>query len=175
MHFPWLAGIAAFAAMTDLAAATSAITPGASDLRWLIQDDTHRTEPPESPAREPSSKSAAELNTLNDLYAAIRRCFVLPPLDQSRPGMRITMQFAYTRDGELFGKPRILYETPGATPAQLSAYRYAAAAALARCSPLPFSKSLGGAVAGRVFSIQFVDERNIRGAELNPWLTPTIR
>ena len=85
------------------------------------------------------------------------------------------MQFAYTRDGELFGKPRILYETPGATPVQLSAYRMAAAAALARCTPLNFSKMLGGAVAGRVLSIQFVDERNIRGAELTPWPTPKIR
>jgi hypothetical protein len=89
--------------------------------------------------------------------------------------MRITVQFAYTREGEIFGKPRILYETPGASPQQQSAYRLAVAAALARCSPLPFSKSLGNAVAGRVFSIQFVDERNLRGAELNPWPVPTIR
>jgi hypothetical protein len=78
--------------------------------------------------------------------------------------MRITVQFAFTRDGEIFGKPRILYESPDATPEQQSAYRMAVAGALARCSPLPFSRSLGAAVAGRVLAIQFVDERNLRGA-----------
>jgi hypothetical protein len=89
--------------------------------------------------------------------------------------MRITVQFAYTRDGALFGKPRITYETPGISPAQQSAYRAAVAAALARCTPLPFSKSLGNAVAGRVFAIQFVDERNLRGAQLKPWPVPKTR
>ncbi len=172
MRFSWLAGVVVLVAMSDLAAA-SAGTPGSL---WLIQDDTHSTQPPENPARDQNSaKPQPELNTLDDLYAAIFGCFVLPPLDQARPGMRITMQFSYTRDGELFGKPRILYETPGATPEQLSAYRYAAAAALARCTPLNFSKSLGSAVAGRVLSIQFVDPRNLRGAELTPWPIPKIR
>ena len=176
MRFPWLVGAVVLAAMSDLAAATSASMPDKPDLRRLVQNDTHGHGVPEGSSREQNAaKPTPELNTLNDLYVAIRRCFLLPPLDQARPGMRITMQFAYTRDGELFGKPRILYETPGATPEQLSAYRFAAAAALARCTPLNFSKSLGGAVAGRVFSIQFVDQRNLRGAELNPWPIPTIR
>jgi hypothetical protein len=176
MRILWLAGYVVLAATSDLAAATSAYVPDKSHLHRLVQDDTHGNQAPENPARELNAvKRGSELNTLDDLYAAIFRCFVLPPLDQARPGMRITMQFSYTRDGELFGKPRILYETPGATPEQLSAYRYAAAAALARCTPLNFSKSLGSAVAGRVLSIQFVDPRNLRGAELNPWPIPKIR
>ncbi|HWP27698.1 MAG TPA: hypothetical protein VNL39_15310 [Xanthobacteraceae bacterium] len=109
-------------------------------------------------------KLTRELHTLRDIYAALRRCYQPPPIEQAKPGMRITVQFAFTRDGEIFGKPRILYESPDATPEQQSAYRMAVAAALARCSPLPFSKSLGNAVAGRVLAIQFVDERNLRGA-----------
>src|SRR5476649_412870 len=137
MRFPWLAKVVVLAAMSDLAA-TSENVPRKDDLRRLAQNDTHTIQPPENPAREqdaakpkPETKPETwpELNTLDDLYAAIYRCFVLPPLDQARPGMRITMQFTYTRDGDLFGKPRILYETPGATPRQLSAYRMAAAAA----------------------------------------------
>ena len=176
MRIPWFAGVAVLAIMSDLPAETSVNAPREPGMRWLVQNDTHSTPTPENPAREQNAaKPRRELNTLDDLYTAIRRCFVLPPLDQARPGMRITMQFAYTRGGELFGKPRILYETPGATPEQLSTYRSAAAAALARCTPLNFSKSLGSAVAGHVFSIQFVDDRNIRGAELNPWPIRTIR
>jgi hypothetical protein len=164
------------AAASESAAATSAYVPDKPHLRRLVQNGTHGNQSTGDPLRgQNAARSGPELNTLDDLYKAIFRCFELPPLDQALPGMRITMQFAYTRDGELFGKPRILYETPGATPEQLSANRYAAAAALARCSPLNFSKSLGSAVAGRVLSIQFVDPRNLRGAELNPWPIPKIR
>ena len=176
MCLSWLAGVTLRSAMSGLAVAANASMPLEPPLRWLIQNDTHGHQVPESSPREQNApKRGPELHTLDDLYTAVHRCFELPPLDQARPGMRITMQFSYTRDGELFGKPRILYETPGATPEQLSAYRMAAAAALARCTPLNFSKSLGSAVAGRVLSIQFVDPRNLRGAELNPWPIPTIR
>jgi len=176
MRLPWLAGVIVLAAAPKSVAATSAYVPDKPHLRRLVQNDTHGNQSTEDPLRGQNAiKPGRELNTLDELYAAIFRCFELPPLDQARPGMRITMQFAYTRDGELFGKPRILYETPGATSEQLSAYRFAAAAALARCSPLNFSKSLGSAVAGRVLSIQFVDPRNLRGAELNPWPIPKIR
>lgn len=137
----------------------------AHDALWLIQDATHGSGEPRTPPRQSNvQKSAHELNTLRDIFAAIRHCYQPPAIDQARPGMRMTVQFAYTRSGEIFGKPRILYETQGATPEQQSAYRMAVAAALARCSPLPFSKSLGAAVAGRIFAIQFVDERNLRGA-----------
>ncbi len=118
----------------------------------------------ENAPRSDGRKPPRELHTLKDIYAALRRCYQPPPIEQAKPGMRITVQFAFTRDGEIFGKPRILYESPDATPEQQSAYRMAVAAALARCSPLPFSKSLGNAVAGRVLAIQFVDERNLRGA-----------
>jgi hypothetical protein len=142
---------------TTLAAACG-LAPALADVasvpRWLIEDL------PRSEGRTPPR----ELHTLKDIYAALRRCYQPPPIEQAKPGMRITVQFAFTRDGEIFGKPRIPYESPDATPEQQSAYRMAVAAALARCSPLPFSKSLGNAVAGRVLAIQFVDERNLRGA-----------
>ena len=165
----WFSGIVLLFVVSDFTTATSANMPLAPQLRWLVQNDTHGNQSPENPARKrndaaPKSESKPELNTLNDLFGAIRRCYVPPRLIEARPGMRMTVQFAYTREGEIFGKPRILYESPGASPVQQSAYRLAIAAALARCSPLPFSKSLGNAVAGRVFSIQFVDERNLRGA-----------
>jgi hypothetical protein len=166
-----LIGFAMAATMSDLAAATSVnfernlywpalSLPIEQNLRWLIQNEPRNKSAPQKPMQE--------LQTLKDIYTAIRRCYVPPSLDQARPGMRITVQFAFKRDGELFGKPRILYETPGASPEQQSAYRMAVAAALVRCSPLPFSKSLGDAVAGRVLGMQFVDERNIRGAERRP-------
>lgn len=155
-------GILALALCTGTAGLTAA---RAQYPAWLIQSEAHGNGEPQKPERgEIAGQSANELNTLKDIFTAIRRCYQPPAVDQARPGMRITVQFAYNRDGEIMGKPRVLYETQGTTPEQQSAYRMAVAAALARCSPLPFSKSLGAAVAGRIFAIQFVDERNLRGA-----------
>ena len=53
------------------------------------------------------------LNTLRDLGAALRACWVPPPLDQSRAGMQITVQMSFRRNGELFGQPRITFESAG--------------------------------------------------------------
>jgi hypothetical protein len=155
MRFSWREGV-----LTGIAVIAMTAMVAASDepaIRWLVQSETHGD-------AEQNKSPQIELHTLHDIYTAIRRCYQPPPIEQSKPGMRITVQFTYTRDGVLFGQPRILYETSGATPEQQSAYRYAVAATLARCSPLPFSKSLGAAVAGRVLGMQFHDARNLRGA-----------
>jgi hypothetical protein len=44
-------------------------------------------------------------------------------------------------------------------------YRDAVNATLARCTPLHFSKDMGGAVAGRPIAIRFVDNRTIDNAK----------
>jgi hypothetical protein len=38
-------------------------------------------------------------------------------------------------------------------------YHHAIIAALERCTPLPFTTELGGAIAGRPIAIRFVDNR----------------
>jgi hypothetical protein len=43
-------------------------------------------------------------------------------------------------------------------------YRDAVNAALSRCTPLHFSKGMGGAIAGRPIAIRFVDNRTIDDA-----------
>ena len=104
------------------------------------------------------------LNTFNDLGAALRACWVPPPIDQSRPGMQITVQMSFRRNGELFGKPRITFESVGATDDERLAYRTAVADMLERCSRLPFTDGLGNAVAGRPFSMRFTDDRKLKQA-----------
>ena len=49
------------------------------------------------------------INTLKDVIAALRACWAPPPMDQSRPGMEITVQVSFRRDGELMGHPRITF------------------------------------------------------------------
>ena len=47
--------------------------------------------------------------------------------------------------------------------------------ALQRCTPLPFTEGLGGAVAGRPFAIQFQNpETSTQTQEKRAWLTPKI-
>ena len=113
-----------------------------------------------APARQPQ----ASLNTLNDLGAALRACWVPPPLDQSRPGMQITVQMSFKRNGDLFGQPRITFESAGASDDERLAYRVAVAQMLKRCSPLPFTDALGNAVAGRPFTMRLVDDRKLKQA-----------
>lgn len=160
-----LLGVAALAAISSARPQPAA---AAGDFFLLAQG----TEVQRSAAPE---KSARELSTLKDIYDAVRRCYRPPSLDQSFPGMRITVEFTYSRAGDLFGKPHILFETAGISPQHQSAYRAAVAAALVRCSHLAFSESLGSAVAGRILAIQFFDERNLKRAEYTIWPSPKTR
>jgi hypothetical protein len=105
------------------------------------------------------------VNTLRELFSAIERCWVPPPLDAARPGMEITVMVNFKRNGEILGKPRITYETPGASDQERIAYRAAVVAALERCAPLPFTDGFGNANAGRPMTIRFIDTRTQKKAE----------
>ena len=63
------------------------------------------------------------LNTLNEVSAALRACWVPPPIDQSHAGMQITVRMSFRRNGELFGPPRITFESTGASDDERLAYR----------------------------------------------------
>ena len=112
--------------------------------------------------------SQLPINTLDEVSAALRACWVPPPLDQSRPGMQITVKMSFRRNGELFGQPRITFESVGASDDERLAYRIAVANMLKRCAPLPFTETLGSALAGRPFTIRFIDQRKLRQAENAP-------
>jgi hypothetical protein len=118
----------------------------------------HLVEQRERPAEAPAAPHH-QLNTYREVFAALEACYRHPPLDRSRPGMQITFQLSFRRDGSILGEPRITYETPEASEDQRYAYRLAVAEALTRCTPLPFSESLGGAVAGRPFNMRIIDSR----------------
>jgi hypothetical protein len=122
-------------------------------------------------ATSAAAQQPLTLNTLKDLGAALRACWTPPPLAQSRAGMQITVQLSFKRNGELLGSPRITFETAGATNDERLAYRIALAETLKRCTPLPFTAALGNAVAGRPFTMRFMDERKLKQAESTTWQT----
>jgi hypothetical protein len=122
-----------------------------------------------------ASAQAGAVSTLNGMFERLKGCWRGPRLPRGHPGMQITVLFSFKRDGELLGRPRITFETPGASEADSIAYRTAVMETLQRCSPMPFSGGLGDAVAGRPFRVRFDDRRNQpKPVERKAWLSPRI-
>jgi hypothetical protein len=130
--------------------------PFGEGLRLTIQakSDGAQAEPPKG-----------QLNTIQDVFAALRACYVPPPPGESKPGTQMTVMFSFKRNGEIFGEPRFTFTTPGISTDVKTAYQRAVAAALKRCNPLSFTDKLGGALAGRQFAIRFIDSREFRRPE----------
>jgi hypothetical protein len=101
----------------------------------------------------------APINTLNELEAALLACWEPPPIEQSRPGMQITVLMNFKRNGELFGQPRITFQSRDASDAERASYRAAVAEMLKRCASLPFTEALGNTLAGAPLTMRFVDDR----------------
>jgi hypothetical protein len=110
---------------------------------------------------ENDTASDHPLDSIRDMFAALRACWVPPPKDEARHGMEYTVRFAFKRDGEIVAPPRVTYASHDAPADVRDIYRDAVNAALKRCTPLHFSDGMGGAVAGRPIAIRFVDNRTV--------------
>jgi hypothetical protein len=106
---------------------------------------------------------AGPLNTIKDVQDAIKKCWIWPAAADLTTGMDITIMLSFRRNGEIFGG-RMTYQTPNVSEQERAIYFAALAATIKRCSPLPLSDSLGGAIAGRPFSFHFIDNRKQRKA-----------
>ena len=62
-----------------------------------------------------AQKAKAPLNTLKAIGVALQACWIPPPINQARPGMQITVMMSFNRNGELFGQPKITFESIGAS------------------------------------------------------------
>lgn len=122
------------------------------------------TSPPAAPA--PSAPAPKLANRLDEIGPLMSRCLQMPPEYMARPGMRVTVRLSFTRDGEILGEPRFTFVTPG-VPAEIrAAYQRAVVDMLDRCTPLPITKELGGAIAGRPFVFPIIETRKEKKAEL---------
>src|SRR5580693_669719 len=68
------------------------------------------------PSRDDAAKYQKpdhDLDTLGDLFAALRSCWSPPPADSAREGMQMSVRFSFKRTGEMIGAPRITYATEG--------------------------------------------------------------
>jgi hypothetical protein len=115
-----------------------------------------------------------QVNTIREAIARIGSCWKPPPLSRANP-IDITVIVSFNRSGEIMGHPRITYESEQATDNDRLEYRLAVMEALQRCSPMPFTESMGGAVAGHPFAVKFHNRKpSPQPIEKRAWLTPKI-
>jgi hypothetical protein len=117
----------------------------------------------------PSQQDAAkyqkpdhDLDTIGDLFAALRACWSPPPPDSAREGMQMSVRFSFKRSGEIIAAPRLTFATADVPADTRATYLKAINASLDACMPLKFTAGLGGALAGRPIAIRYVDNRELK-------------
>src|SRR5262252_9543180 len=111
-----------------------------------------------------------DLETIGDLFAALRSCWSPPPAEQAREGMQMSVRFSFKKSGELIGPPQLTFATAGAPTNAHATYLKAINDSLDACLPLKFTGGLAGALAGRPIMIRYVDNRQLgkSGANSGP-------
>ena len=119
----------------------------------------------------PAYAEDKQVNTIKEVFEHLGTCWKPPPLSRAKP-MDITIIVSFNRSGAIMGRPRITYESPEADDNDRLAYRTAVMEALQRCTPMPFTESMAGAVAGHPFAVKFHNSR--KPQEKQAWLSPKI-
>jgi hypothetical protein len=127
----------------------SLLTPIGHELRVTVN------------SREFESATAPNhpIDTIMELYIAIRACWEPPTREQAHYDAQLTVRFSFNRNGKIIDRPRETYISKDINDDTRQIYRRAVAAALDRCTPMPVTERFGGAIAGRPISIRFVDDR----------------
>ncbi|MET0745577.1 MAG: hypothetical protein ABWY78_19560 [Microvirga sp.] len=92
------------------------------------------------------------VDTLEAMGRALWACW-RPPEHVGR--FQVTLTFALKRSGEVLGKPRITYSTFDGGPDERKVIVGAILQALDECTPVNVTEALGGAIAGRIFTMSF--------------------
>ena len=129
--------------------------PYGENLQLTIQ-----TVPPQDQAAT-YRKPDHDLNSIGDLFAALRSCWTPPAADDAREGMQMSVRFSFKRSGEMIGAPRLTFSTLGVPADTRATYLKAINSSLNACLPLKFTDGLGGALAGRPIAIRYVDNRDL--------------
>lgn len=102
----------------------------------------------------PRPAAPASLNRFVQVGAALVACWAPP---DTGPWSSITLRVSFKRDGSINGVPRVPF-VDAASPQMKSGLAQSLLSALKTCTPLPFSSSLGAAIAGEIFAIRFVNQ-----------------
>jgi len=100
----------------------------------------------EALAQQRRCGSAEPVNTIAAMFDAIYACWQ-PPAGAS--GLSLTLSFSLRRNGTLIGKPRATFSRLGPDDNLNKAFVASVLQALDKALPMPFTDSMGGAIAGR--------------------------
>jgi hypothetical protein len=106
-----------------------------------------------------AKKPDGRLNTIGDLFAALRTCWTPPAADKSSSGMQMSLRFSLNREGNLIGNPRVTYATREVSEETRDLYQDAFTKSLQDCMPLALTRRFAGALAGRPIVIRIIDNR----------------
>jgi hypothetical protein len=122
-----------------------------------------------------ASAQAGQVDNIHQVFERLGACWRPPPASRANPGIDITVVVSFMRDGSINGRPKITYESEPATDNDRLEYRVAVMEALQRCTPMPFTEGMAGAVAGRPFAILFRHRKpSPQPTEKRAWLTTKI-
>ena len=123
-------------------------------------------------ASEATAQSEA-VNTLKEAFVRLNGCWKPPPPSRANP-IDITVVVSFNRAGDILGHPRISFESEQASDNDRLQYRIAVMEALQRCTPMPFTEGMAGAIAGRPLAIRFHGRKRQPQPEKQAWLLPKI-
>jgi len=119
----------------------------------------------------PARAEEKQVDNIKQVFEHLGTCWKPPPPSRAK-AMDITIIVSFNRSGAIMGRPRITYESAEASDDDRLAYRVAVMEALQRCTPMPFTESMAGAVAGHPFAVRF--RTHPKTQEKNAWLSPKI-
>ena len=67
----------------------------------------------------------------------------------------VTLRLAFRRDGSIIGEPNVTYSRPPRGELEQERFIALMIRSFRVCAPLPFSKGLGGAIAGKIFTFRY--------------------
>ena len=102
--------------------------------------------------------SKPAINTMEELGPAIIACWQ-PPAGSE--GSEITLRFGLNGKGELRGPPMVTYSKLRGSPELQKAFALSAFKAVADCTPVRLTESLGRIVAGRVLTMRFTQKTKV--------------
>ena len=95
------------------------------------------------------------INRQDEIAAQLAKCWLVPGSQRGKRFMA-TARMSFRADGALLGQPLITYVNAPAGSAMRADITTSVNAALAACTPLPFTAALGSAIAGRMIVIRFI-------------------
>jgi hypothetical protein len=107
-----------------------------------------------------TARDGFQLYTLRQVFVLLGQCWRPPRLAPGQRGMQITVLVSFKTNGRILGRPRNTFESEEAPDEERLVYRTAVMETLERCTPLPLTEGLAGAIAGHPLVVRFDDRKN---------------